>query len=252
MGDTEDTNNDGAGAGSDTTDTDTEDVTTEDESDTSQNNDDEDAADAADDGEDDGKGNSNESDSAEDEAEADDDEEPEIRKPKAGAPNSEWAKWRAQEKRKAQAKEKSGADDNTDDTEDSDDDDLSPEERAKFDKRIEKHMAPFKQKAAEQEVDTEIASFLANNPDFKPFEAKVRRWALHPNREGVPVKSIFYEVAGDKLLVLGAKRAKAANEKANRTKTPAGQPAGDKGNKSYKDMPLSDFGKELEDAKLRR
>lgn len=253
MGDTEDTNKDGAGDGSDTTDTDTEDVTTEHESDSSQNNDDEDGADASDDGGDKGKGDSQETDTADDdtEDEADDGEAPELRKPKAGDSNAKWAAWRAQEKAK---KEKSGkGDDTTDDAEDSDDDDdLSPEDKAKFDKRIEKQLAPFKQKAAEQEVDTEIASFLANNPDFKPYEAKARRWALHPNREGVPVKAIFFEVAGDKLLALGARRAKAADQKANQKKTAGGQSAGDKGSKSFKDMPLSDFGKELEDAKLRR
>lgn len=234
---------------------DTSDDTTEDESDTSQNNDDDDAeADDADaeDGDDKGKGDSQETDTADEDAEADDDSEPELRKPKVGDSNAKWAAWRAQEKAK---KQKSGeSDKDNDDAEDSDDDDdLSEEDRKAFDKRIEKQLAPLKQKAAEQEVETEIASFLAKNPDFKPFEAKVKRWALHPNREGVPVSSIFFEVAGPKLLALGAKRAKAADLKANRNKTPkGGGNTTEKGGKDYKNMPLSDFGKELEAAKLAR
>lgn len=253
MGDTDETTDTDTSDTSDTSDNDTSDDTAEDESDTSQNNDDKDDASASDDGKDKGKGDSQETDTADDdtEGEADDGEAPELRKPKSGDSNAKWAAWRAQEKAK---KEKSGKGaDPVEDTEDSDDDDgLSPEDKAKFDKRIEKQLAPFKQKAAEQEVDTEIASFLANNPDFKPFEVKARRWALHPNREGVPVKAIFFEVAGDKLLALGAQRAKAADQKANKVKTTGGQPAGNKGSQSFKDMPLSDFGKELEAAKLRR
>lgn len=253
MGDTENTNDAETTDTNDTGADETSDATTDDESETSQNSDDNDASDdGAEDGSNDGKGDSQETDTADDEAEDDDGSEPELRKPKVGASNKEWAAWRAQEKAK---KQKSGeSDTETDDAEDSDDDDgLSEEDRAAFDKRIEKHLAPIKQKAAEQEVESEIATFLAKNPDFKSFEAKVRRWALHPNRAGVPVASIFYEVAGPKLLALGAKRGKAADQKANKTKTPTGGNNGKgEGGKDYKNMPLSDFGKELEAEKLRR
>lgn len=254
MGETDETIDANEGAASDDGDTSGSDDTTEDESDTSQNNDDNDASDdGAEDGDDKGKGDSQETDTADDDAEADDGSEPELRKPKVGASNSEWAAWRAQEKAKREKAGESGKDE-TDDAEDGDDDDdLSEADRIALDKRIEKQLAPFKKQAAEQEVETEIANFLAKNPDFKPFEAKVKRWALHPNRSGVPVKSIFFEVAGDKLLALGAKRAKAADVKANRTKVGGGSNVTkDQGGKSYKDMSLNDFGKELEAAKLGR
>jgi hypothetical protein len=260
MGDNETNHDDVDNAGDTEVDEIAEDAT-EDESDTSENTDDEDAEesddDSADDGsDDDGKGNSDsESDTAEEDAAEDDDSEPELRKPQKGASNAEWAAWRAQEKAKAKAKQeaqKSGTDDTDDDAEDSDDDDMSPEDAAAIDKRIEKAIAPFKKQAAEQEVDTEIATFLNANPDFKPYAAKVRRWALHPNRQNVPVKSIFYEVAGDKLMALGAKRAKAADVKAQKTKSVGGRTGGEQGNKSFKDMPLNDFEKELNAAKLGR
>jgi hypothetical protein len=240
-----------------------EESTTEDESDTSENSDDEESDDDSeesetdDDSEDDeGKGDSDDksSDTAEDDTEEfkDDGEEPRLRKPKKGASNKEWAAWRAQQKKDAK-KESGDSDesDQNDDTEDSDEE-LSDEDAAAIDKRIDKAIAPFRKAAAEQEVETEIANFLQENPDFKPFEAKVKRWANHPNREGVPVESIFYEVAGPKLMQMGAKRAQAAAKKANKTKGSGGDSGGDKGSKSYADMDLADFGKELEAEKLKR
>lgn len=251
MGDTEETNGGAADSSADTgADVDTE-VTTDDEPDTSTNSDGEDDGDeSSDDGEDGGKGDSQETDTATDDTEeiVDDGEVPELRKPKAGDSNAKWAAWRAQQKEKREKSGQSG--ESSDGTEDGAQEETTDDDPIA--KEVAKQMAPFKQKAAEQEVDTEIASFLAKNPDFKPFESKVRRWALHPNRDGVPVTAIFYEVAGEKLMALGAKRAKAADQKANSKKIAGGQPAGEKGSTSFKDMPLSDFGKELENAKLKR
>lgn len=257
MGDVETDHDESVDTGDDSVEETAEDAT-EDESETSENTDDEDAEEsedsAADEGDDDdGKGDSDdETDTADDDEPEDDDSEPELRKPQKGASNAEWAAYRKQQKAKAAEAQKSGkdSDDTDDDAEDSDDDELSPEDAAAIDKRIAKAIEPFKKQAAEQEVDTEIASFLNENPDFKPYADKVRRWALHPNRQNVPVKSIFYEVAGPKLMTIGAKRAKAADAKAQKTKSAASRPAGDKGNKSYKDMPLTDFEQELNAAKL--
>lgn len=250
------------------TDTDTDaDTTTEDEADTSsddaENTDAEDAddddtsdgddADADDDTDDDGEGNSDteSSDTADDDGDEDEDDdgdEPPTRRPKT---NAEWAAKRVADKKakKQQTKEKSGsdADDAGEDT--GDDDEASDDPVAK---EVAKQLAPFKQQAAEQEVDGQIASFLENNPDFKPYAAKVRRWALHPSRRNLPVKSIFYEVAGDKLMAIGAKRGKAADVKAKKTR--GGRGSTDTtggGSKSYKDTPLTQegMGAEIEAAK---
>lgn len=268
MGDTtEETTQDETVDTSDESVDETEESTTEDESDTStddgENTDDEESGDESDDdsgsdddGEDgDGKGDSDEeTDTAEDDTEefTDDGDEPELRKPKAGAPNSEWAAWRAQEKAKKKESGDSTESEKDDDAEDSDDADISDEDAAAVRKIVDKELAPIRKQAAEQEVETEIASFLKDNPDFKPFEAKVKRWANHPNRSGVPVKSIFYEVAGPSLMKIGAQRAKAADKKANKTKTAGGNTSQQTGSKSYADMSLNDFGKELEAEKLKR
>lgn len=225
--------------------------TTDDEEDTSQNNDSEDGDDeSSDDGDDgDGKGDSKEkTDTSKDkdtEDDADDGEEPETRRPKT---NAEWAAWRKSQKdNKSKDQQKKDGDDKGDEgeTDEDDSDDLSPEDAKAIDKRIAKAVAPFKQQALESEVDGEIAKFLNANPDFKPFEAKAKRFALHPSRQNLPIKSIFYEVAGDKLLKIGADRVRVADKKAKSTKT-GGTGTGDQqGSKSYKDMPLSDFEKEL-------
>ena len=242
---------------------------TEDEADTSieeENTDAEDDSDYSDDesdddesddsSDDDGKGDSDEeTDTSEDdetEEEEDDGEEPELRKPKRGAPNSEWAAYRKQQKAKKDAANK-GQDADDDESDEEDEDDLSPEDAAAIDKRIAKAIEPYQKAEEEREVDGEIAKFLQENPDFKPYAKKVKRFATHPSRAQVPVKSLFYEVAGDKLMSIGAKRAKAANAKANKTKTGGGKSNPDgKGSKSYADMPLEDFGKELNEAKLNR
>ena len=256
LGDEDTTHDEDTGA--DDTDTGADDEsTTDDEEDTSQNNDSEDDDDeSSDDGDDDdGKGDSKEStDTSKDkdtEEDEDDGEEPETRRPKT---NAEWAAWRKSQKdKKSKDSQKKGDDegDAGDEGEsDEDEDDLSPEDRRAIDKRIGQAIKPFVEKAIESEVDGEIAKFLTANPDFKPFEAKARRFALHPSRQNIPIKSIFYEVAGDKLLKIGADRVRKADKDARKTKT-GGSATNETGNKSYKDMSLDDFGKELEREKTK-
>lgn len=264
-----DTNHDQNAGGAGDTDADNTQVDeTVDDADTTQNTDanddsaddtgDSDDAVSEDGTDDDGEGDSKtkSSDTADDdkaEADEDDGEEPELRKPKQSASNAEWAAWRAQEKsKKAKDDADKSGDTKGEDVDDEDEDDLSPEDRAALDKRIAKHLAPFQKQAAEQEVEASIATFVKDNPDFAPFAAKAKRFALHPSRENIPIKSIFYEVAGDKLLAIGAKRAKAADIKAKKSQTGGGTATTEKGNKSYKDMSNDDFSKELEAAKLQR
>lgn len=258
LGDEDTTHDEGAGA--DDTDTGADDESTaDDEDDTSQNNESEDDEEdsSSDDGKgDDGKGDSKEStdtskgdDSEEDE---DDGSEPETRRPKT---NAEWAAWRKANKgTKSKDTQKKGDEGNDDDeageSDEDDADDLSPEDAKAIDKRIAKAVAPFRQQAIEAEVDAGISQFLNANPDFKPFEAKARRFALHPSRQNIPIKSIFYEVAGDKLLKIGADRVRKADKKANETKT-KGSATNEKGSTSYRDMPLQDFEKELEREKTK-
>lgn len=223
---------------------------TADDADTAQNTDANDDTGVSEDGADaDGAGDSDASSDNADDTDADDGSEPEVRKPKVGASNAEWAAWRAHQK--AKKADESGDDSQKGDGDADEDDDTTPEAEL-IDKRIQKHLEPLQQQAAENEVEASIAEFVKDNPDFAPFSQKVKRFALHPSRQNIPVKSIFYEVAGDKLLQIGAKRAKAADTKAKHSQTGGGNAGTETGNKSYKDMPFEDFGKELDAVKTGR
>ena len=70
--------------------------------------------------------------------------------------------------------------------------------------------------------DQEIKTFLTDNPDFKPYEAKARKYMSHPSRKDVPISEIFYGVAGADLLKIGAKRGKIADNEAKKSKTGGG------------------------------
>lgn len=229
---------------------------TADDADTANNTDANDDSDGSgsEDGNKDGKGDSKEgSDNADDdtEEEEDDGSEPELRKPKQGASNAEWAAWRAQEKAKSKDGTDNGDNSDNDDVDEDDDDDLSDEDKAAFDKRISKRLAPIEKQAAENEVKVSIAEFVKDNPDFAPFAKKAERFALHKSRANIPIKSIFFEVAGDKLMQIGAKRGRVADKKAKETQAGGGNSGGEEaGNKNYKDMPLGDFEKELESVKM--
>ena len=100
------------------------------------------------------------------------------------------------------------------DGESDEDDDIDEEDEKVVKKVLSKTLAPFFEKQIAAEDETEVQEFLANNADFKPYEAKVRTFMKHDSRRSLPISSIFYEVAGPDLLKLGAARAKAADDEA--------------------------------------
>lgn len=158
--------------------------------------------------------------------------------------------------RKKLSKKKAKADAEGDDDDDfgdsgDDDDDIDPKDEAIISKVFAKKIAPIIEKSVNSDNDKEVKDFLADNPDFKPFEKKVRRFMTHPSRTSLPIKSIFYEVAGDKLLKIGAKRQKEADTEAKNSQSGGGSTR-DTG-KSKTDnltMPKEDFQKKQE--KLRQ
>lgn len=137
-----------------------------------------------------------------------------------------------QEKR---AKKAEQIDSEEDDEEE--DDGIDEADKKTFGKLLNKALQPLAQKAIQEEDDKEVNAFLANNPDFKPYEARARKYMSHPSRKDVPIQEIFYGVAGKDLLILGAKRAKIANDEAKKTKggTGTGSDAG-ASNKSVNEM----------------
>jgi hypothetical protein len=103
-----------------------------------------------------------------------------------------------------------------------DESEVAPEDEEMITKVVAKRFAPIIDKSIAADDDKEINDFLTENPDFKTYEAKVRRFMSHPSRRSLPIKSIFYEVAGDNLLKMGAERARLADQKAKATQTGGG------------------------------
>jgi len=141
------------------------------------------------------------------------------------------------------SKAKAKADDAGDnDAGDDNDNEVAPEDEALINKVVSKNFAPIIEKTQSAEDDRDVKDFLAENPDFKPFEAKVRRYIKHPSRSHLPVKAIFYEVAGDKLMKIGADRKGKADEEAKTSQTGGGSNrAGGEGGKNINDMTKEEF-----------
>lgn len=222
----------------------------DDDADDDEGNSDEDEPDDDDESDDGSSKKSKKGEGKDDEEDEDDDadEEPPTRKPRKPADFVALRRGKQAAKSK-DGKGKEGDKGGDADDGDEDEDGLNPKDAAAIDKRVAKALAPVLAKEEQSEVETQIAAFTSQNPDFKPFAAKVQKWALHDAWKNVPIKQIFYAAAGDKLMQLGAKRGKAADDKAKKGRTGGG--AGDEGgSKSWKDAPLEDVGKEIERVKL--
>ncbi len=120
------------------------------------------------------------------------------------------------------------------------DEDIDDEDAEIIDKRISKFMNPLLEKQAEDEDAKEIAEFVQKNPDFAKYANKVAKFSKHPTRKAVPISSIFYEVAGEDLIKLGADRARIADDKAR--ESGSGGSAGNGGaEKSVWDLTPEEF-----------
>jgi len=117
---------------------------------------------------------------------------------------------------------------------------------------VEPLLEPFITKSLQAEDEQEVQSFLTKNPDFKPYEAKARKFMQHPSRRELPIESIFYEVAGPDLMKLGANRAKQADDEAKRGTTGGGTSRDAGGSKSAWDMSDGEFAAQKEAVRQRR
>lgn len=115
------------------------------------------------------------------------------------------------------------------------------------DARIQDHLKPFVEKQMREEDEAEISSFIAENPDFKGYADKVRKFAQHPTRKDVPITSIFYEVAGKDLMKIGADRAKKAGDESKKTQAGGGSNRGTGGEQSVWDLTPEEFQKKQEE-----
>lgn len=208
------------------------DKTVEEETDASKNQDG-----AEDDTEEGADSDDNNDDSATDEEETDDDEDEtddkkskkstskdedgeEDKEPPTRKRPSDFARERIERKNAKNGKGKEAKATQTED--DEDEDDVDPADKETIGKVVAKALKPFIEKEAREQDDREVSTFLTENPDFKPYEAKARKYMSHPSRKDVPIEEIFYGVAGKDLLKIGAKRAKIANDEAKKTKSAGG------------------------------
>lgn len=195
------------------------------------------------------QGNSQESDNSEagsteeeeEEAQDDEDEEPPTRKPRT---NADWVALRRQKKLEKQnsAKEEQG-EDNDDESEE--DDEINDEDAKLIEKVVSKRLAPFEKQQELASLKSEIDQFVADNPDFKPYAAKALKWGQHPSWKDIPTKQLMHAAAGDKLLAIGAKRAKVVAQKIQKTKTGTGTGGNATTQKSVMDMTDEEFQQEI-------
>ena len=170
------------------------------------------------------------------------DEEPKTRK----RSNIDFILARKDKKIKKLQKEIDGAE------EPDDDDDLIDEDDARIiDSRISKIMTPLLERQAQNEDAREIAEFVQNNPDFAQYADKVARYSKHPTRREVPIASLFYEVAGEDLLRIGAERARKADDKAKDSGSGGGSGLGG-GEKSVWDLTPEEFEAKQHEVLMRR
>ncbi len=177
-----------------------------------------------------------------------DDEEPEVRVRKTPKDFIIERQARKIEKLKKGTQGDDKDDKGDENNDDSDDDDVDPEDEKLIKKVASKLIAPIYQKQAEAEDEQEVKDFVAKNQDFAKYEKKVLARMKHPSRAQMPIKSIFYEVAGDDLLKIGADRAKKAEDEASRGNAGGGSARGDDdgGKVDYSAMPAEEFEKERE------
>jgi hypothetical protein len=131
-----------------------------------------------------------------------------------------------------------------------DEDEIAPEDETLITKVVAKQLAPILDKQIAEEDEQEVSKFLTENPDFKPYEAKARKYMSHPSRRHLPIETIFYEVAGKDLMKLGAERNRKADEEAKQTQTGGGSSRGGGKAKNAWEMTPEEF--EAEKEKTRR
>lgn len=145
----------------------------------------------------------------------DDDVEPGVRKKTPQEYIIDRQRRKLQKQQAAAKDDKNGKAD--DDSDEDDDDDISPEDERVVDKVIQKKYGDRLAKLDQADDKAELQTFLSENKDFAPYEKKIWKFMQHPSRSHLPIKTIAFEVAGDDLMKLGAKRAAEADHKAKQT-----------------------------------
>ena len=131
-----------------------------------------------------------------------------------------------QQKKIAKLQEKEQGDSYEDDKSEDEDDEINPDDEKVITRVLSKKLQPLFEDKMKAEDHAEVSEFIATHPEFAPYENKVRKFMQHESRRNLPIKSIFYEVAGDDLIKIGAERERKATEKAGHGSTGGGSARG--------------------------
>jgi len=165
-------------------------------------------------------------------ADADDDAAPPVRKTASDYYNERHARKSA----KVDTQKK-----NDDDGAD-DEDEIAPDDEEVISKVIDKRLAPVLEKIVGSEDKEEATKFFNENPEFKPYEAKIAKWWQDPSRRHLPIATVALEAVGYKNLIrIGAQKQKEADEKAAQTKTKGSSANNDGGSKPVSEMTNAEF-----------
>lgn len=97
-------------------------------------------------------------------------------------------------------------------------DGVDPEDEKKIGAIVDKRMGKAISGIAAAQMRTEINTFIADNPDYKPYRESIEKFKQHPAYSGLPVSQIANIVAGTDLMKIGARRERLAQRKAVETK----------------------------------
>lgn len=112
----------------------------------------------------------------------------------------------------------------TNTNEDSEEDDISPDDEKIIEKVVDKKLAGVNDTLYAQRVETELQNIFTQNPEYKPFEKRIRSFVNHENRrglirQGLPVRTVAIEAVEPYLQKIGAEKARLADEKASKTRS---------------------------------
>lgn len=117
--------------------------------------------------------------------------------------------------------------DDEDESEEDLEEEISPTDEKFITKIVDKRLSPLANTLTSTRIETELQNIFANNPEYKTYEARIRRFVTHQNRielikQGLPVKTVVIEALEPYLQKIGAEKSRLADEKANRSRVEGG------------------------------
>ena len=122
-------------------------------------------------------------------------------------------------KLKGQDGDHSGDDDHADD-EDADDTILDPDDEARISRVVDKKLEPLLETEQQRADKAEEDAFFSDpkNKWAEKDRAKIVRWWQHESRRHLPIRTVALEVAGDRLMKVGAEEERKASDEARRSR----------------------------------